>query len=216
MVLLTAESGPGVHLGRSLLRGHRNRSRSAKRLRKTRQHREVGVELNLGQTTNAERRESIVVLQATELARGRSARAKRPPSCPATPSATRGGATRTSPKSSVETSATARSPAWRIHTPTRTWPLRFLMIPRATALARSQLKKASQSRTCSSLKGGSSLAARARNAAPRATVAQSQYPKQQTVTTRPRTSLMRLVSACQIPCWIPAIREAPSSSEVAA
>jgi len=60
------------------LRGQRNSPRPTESLREARQHRQVGVKLNLLQTANAKRCESVVMLQAPELAR-RDDRAPRTP-----------------------------------------------------------------------------------------------------------------------------------------
>ena len=50
------------------LRGERNGSRSTKRLRQPREHHKVGVKRDTLQTAHAERRKSVLVLQASELA----------------------------------------------------------------------------------------------------------------------------------------------------
>lgn len=52
----------------SLLRHERHGARPTERLREPREHREVGVKLHLRQSTDAQRGESVAVLQVPERA----------------------------------------------------------------------------------------------------------------------------------------------------
>jgi hypothetical protein len=65
-LLLTG--GLGCHLGRPSLHRKWNGTRAAECLPQSREHREISVELNASKTANAERSESVVVLQVPERA----------------------------------------------------------------------------------------------------------------------------------------------------